>query len=92
MKVAALIFVATIIATVKTSPNNRTKQTANVCETTLTTASGRFAPKGQLCKNQLIFDEQFNHLNLDLWGHEVKLKSFVREFNIILFILKRTNY
>lgn len=40
------------------------------CNPTLTTASGRFAPSGRLCANQLIFNEQFNTFNMDLWEHE----------------------
>ena len=83
MKISVLVIVATIIACAKSSPANIANQTARACESTLTTVSGRFAPAGELCKNQLIFDEQFNNLNLDLWGHEVKLKSNVSKIILI---------
>lgn len=40
------------------------------CEPTLTTASGWFAPTGELCHDQLIFEENFDSFNHDLWEHE----------------------
>lgn len=45
------------------------------CTPTLTTASGRYAPSGQLCHNQLIFDETFDWFNLDLWEHEENMNG-----------------
>lgn len=45
------------------------------CAPTLTTASGRYAPSGQLCHNQLIFDETFDWFNMDLWEHEENMNG-----------------
>ena len=77
MKVAVVTIVALLIATGNASPAER------ACEPTLTTVSGRVAPGGQLCKNQLIFDEQFNTLNQQVWGHDEYLHS-----NVSCVILK----
>ena len=82
MRFAIIICVALFAAIAAASPTDRANQT-KACEATLTTVSGRFAPGGQLCKDQLIFDEQFNNLNLELWGHEVKLRSDVSKIFVL---------
>lgn len=51
------------------------------CVPTLTTVSGPFAPTGQLCKDQVLFNEQFNHINTALWKHEIKLGGPNGEFH-----------
>lgn len=43
------------------------------CEDTLTTVSGRSAPSGKLCKDQLVFMENFDWFNRDTWKHEVNM-------------------
>ena len=40
------------------------------CDPTLTTNSGQFAPGGQLCHDQMIFNENFDWFNMELWNHE----------------------
>lgn len=35
-----------------------------------TTASGKVAPTGPFCSGQLIFEENFNELDFDVWQHE----------------------
>lgn len=54
-------------------------QEANAqCNPSRTIASGRYAPGGQLCQGQMIFNEEFNSLNMDLWEHE---NSFTGGYN-----------
>lgn len=44
------------------------------CEkTSLTTASGTHAPLGDYCQGQLIFEDNFDELNLRKWEHEISL-------------------
>lgn len=43
------------------------------CEISETTASGKYAPKGEICSGQLIFEENFDRLDRDLWEHELTL-------------------
>lgn len=51
------------------------------CVSTQTTVSGSFAPTGQLCSGQELFNEQFNSLNTDLWQHEIRLNGPNGEFS-----------
>lgn len=39
----------------------------------VTTASGTFAPKKSIHKHSLIFNENFDKFNLDIWKHELSL-------------------
>lgn len=65
-----------------------------VCVPSLTTVSGRYAPTGQICANTLIFNEDFNNFNMDLWMHKVTMDgggvsiSFMLLFRVINFILR----
>ncbi|CAG9855667.1 unnamed protein product [Phyllotreta striolata] len=45
----------------------------SVCQKSVTTASGSYAPAGTICSGDLIFVEDFNELRLDLWNHEETL-------------------
>lgn len=38
----------------------------------ISTASGAKAPKGPLCSGQLIFEDNFDLLDPDVWHHEVQ--------------------
>lgn len=40
------------------------------CQQSSTTVSGSKAPKGKICKNQLIFEDNFNNLDRSVWKHE----------------------
>ncbi|XP_063703114.1 beta-1,3-glucan-binding protein-like [Culicoides brevitarsis] len=42
------------------------------CSDSITTASGPFAP-ARICSGELIFEENFDKFDLDLWNHEVSL-------------------
>lgn len=39
----------------------------------VTTASGTFAPKEPIQKHNLIFNENFDKFNLDIWKHDLSL-------------------
>lgn len=39
----------------------------------VTTASGTHAPSGDYCRNQLIFEDNFDELNFRKWQHEISL-------------------
>lgn len=52
------------------------------CEPTPTTVSGTAAPKGTLCKGQLLLNENFDLLDSSLWKHEVRLTGQVITFVI----------
>lgn len=43
--------------------------TDSECKPTLTTVTGRFAPNRTICHKELIFNEEFSTLNLNLWEH-----------------------
>lgn len=48
--------------------------TANdICEESVTRASGIAAPPGPYCSGDLIFEDEFNQLNLQIWQHELTL-------------------
>lgn len=40
------------------------------CVQSLTTVSGRNAPKGRICAKSLIFNENFDRFDTNLWQHE----------------------
>lgn len=40
------------------------------CVQSLTTVSGRNAPKGRICAKSLIFNENFDRFDMNLWQHE----------------------
>lgn len=46
---------------------------ARKCVRSKTTASGTAAPKGTICKGQLIFNDDFDTLRQNVWEHEVNL-------------------
>lgn len=65
------------------------------CKYTPTTVSGTQAPKGQLCKGQLLLNEQFYWFNRDLWKHELTLggggvssSGILADSNIFFFFLE----
>lgn len=43
------------------------------CKPSPTTVSGSAAPSGVLCKNQLIFEENFNTFDTNIWHHEQQI-------------------
>ncbi|XP_045463336.1 beta-1,3-glucan-binding protein-like [Harmonia axyridis] len=44
-----------------------------LCPESLTTVSGTSAPKGRICSGDLIFQDNFETFNLDVWQHEQTL-------------------
>lgn len=48
------------------------------CQPTITTVEGPIAPDGPLCSGQLIFDEQFNDLDTNVWKHENRMSAVGR--------------
>lgn len=60
---------------------------AKICEQSLTTVSGTHAPTGPICKNQLIFRDEFTSLRQDVWEHE---NNFLGG-GVSLFSLKSLN-
>lgn len=40
-----------------------------------TTASGKVAPNGPFCSGQLLFEENFDKLDFDVWQHENTLSG-----------------
>lgn len=46
----------------------------NVCQRSITTTSGRYAPQARkLCSGQVIFEENFDTFKEDLWQHDVNM-------------------
>lgn len=46
----------------------------NVCQRSITTVSGRYAPIARkLCSGQVIFEENFETFKEDLWQHDVNM-------------------
>ena len=43
------------------------------CIPSVTTVTGTHAPKGKICKDQLILNEDFDKFDLDFWKHELSL-------------------
>lgn len=41
-----------------------------LCDPSVTTASGSFAPTGTICPGDIIFQEEFDALNFQKWNHE----------------------
>lgn len=46
------------------------KQVNGNCIPSITIASGTHAPRGPICANTVIFNENFNTLNKNIWKHE----------------------
>lgn len=62
---------------------------AAVCTESITSVTGPYAPKGQICSGQLIFNEDFNKLDLRRWQHESTLAGGgVSFFKQILKLIK----
>lgn len=45
------------------------------CAPSVTTVSGPYAPTGQICQQQLVFNENFNSFDMNLWRHEVTMNG-----------------
>lgn len=45
------------------------------CVSSPTTVSGKYAPTGQICSGQLIFSEDFDEFDTDLWQHEITMSG-----------------
>ncbi|CAH1105417.1 unnamed protein product [Psylliodes chrysocephalus] len=43
------------------------------CQESITSVSGRYSPKRKICSGDLIFEENFDLLRLDIWKHEQTL-------------------
>lgn len=73
-KIALSLFSINIIQNFySNNPSNYDKP--NRCIRSETTASGSYAPKIRFCSGDLIFEEEFNDLDLDLWHHEITLNG-----------------
>lgn len=64
------------------------------CTESITSVSGPYAPRGQICSGQLIFKDEFDKFDLRTWQHEITLQgggvSFFFayfHFNFVLEIL-----
>lgn len=54
------------------------------CTESITTVSGPYAPKGKICSGDLIFEDNFDKLDLKIWQHENTLTGGgVSNFNIL---------
>lgn len=69
------------------------------CQPTITTVEGPIAPNGPLCSGQLIFDEQFDELDTNVWKHENRMSAvwvlifenkYILIFNYKTFFFVRT--
>ena len=56
------------------------------CKFSPTTASGRYAPFGKLCKGQLIFQEHFDSFNTEVWERENDMDDSGVSFFYKIFI------
>lgn len=68
-----LILSLAVSAVLAGKPGTRHPQNLPRCSTgkiSPTTASGKVAPTGPFCSGQLIFEENFNELDFDVWQHE----------------------
>lgn len=45
------------------------------CQRTITTVEGPIAPDGPLCSGQLIFNEEFDDLDTNVWKHENRMSA-----------------
>lgn len=48
---------------------------AQCAQPSITSASGEYAPSGQICSGQVIFEDNFDTLDLALWRHENTLSG-----------------
>lgn len=58
------------------------------CRPARTTVSGTKAPRGSLCRGQLLLNEQFNTFDRNLWHHEVTLGGGGVRFLLFYFALR----
>lgn len=68
-----LILLIALTSKCQSRQNGSSEINRNSCRVSQTTASGKYAPSGEFCSGQLIFIENFNSLNRDLWEHEITL-------------------
>lgn len=61
-----------------------------ICEYTPTVVKGSKAPRGPICKGQLLLDEQFRDFDRDLWQHEITLSG--GGVSVLLNILGRRKH
>lgn len=83
----------TVIQNVFSSDSSNYDQSSygnDICTPSETTASGPYAPKGPFCSGELIFEEEFNDFDLNLWHHAITLNggyvSIMSNYNV--FVLK----
>lgn len=57
----------------QSNPENDSSIKSKECIPSETTASGSYAPSGPFCSGDLIFSEEFNDFDLNLWHHEITL-------------------
>lgn len=55
------------------------KNTVADCQPTITSVEGRIAPDCPLCSGQLIFDEEFEDLDTNVWKHENRMSAVGRK-------------
>lgn len=51
---------------------------------TISTFSGRHAPKWEVCPGNLIFEDNFTFLDMSKWEHELTLRGGEVSFNCVL--------
>lgn len=76
-----ILIIVTIINTIN----------ANCKSASYTTVSGRFAPKGKICRGHLIFEDNFDEFNLQKWQHELTLAGGGVSDLIFLLYSRRSN-
>lgn len=99
MKILILALTIAVVSCCSPKPPESPKngeRCAGAGEASITTASGTKAPvAARYCKGDVIFEENFNELNEEIWKHEETLSGGpVRIFYICLylFFLIRKNY
>lgn len=55
------------------------------CDPSVTTVSGSAAPTGEICPGDLVFEENFNTLDLSVWEHENTLAGGGVSIIILLY-------
>lgn len=66
------------------------------CRTSVTTVKGTYAPSGRICSGRLLFRENFDTFNKDIWKNEIamggggvssfQLRFFKRSITNLFFI------
>ena len=82
------VIISCLIVNVLSAPPPNATARAD-CEPTLTTVSGRHAPGGQLCKNQVIFEDNFDSFNLDIWEHENNMNGGGVSYNFFFLFFNK---